>query len=134
MADQRRPRDRVQAAEMRAWAKDNGWPDLGTAGRLPPDVKAAFEEAHGAPVETEGDVSSMDESGLEDVPDPDPGDFEYGEPEDVLGPPANLDEARERAGRDPNARHLLNRQRGQRQRKTKPAADQPPVKITKAVR
>jgi len=134
MPDQRRPRDRVQAAEMRAWAKDNGWPDLGTAGRLPPDVKAAFEEAHGAPVETDDDVSAMDDSDLDES--------EFSAEEiaaaqeafaEAMAPPADLDEARERAGRDPDARHLLNRQRGQRQRKTKPAADQPPVKITKAV-
>src|SRR5277367_4257167 len=119
MADQRRPRDRVQAAEMRAWAKDNGWPDLGTAGRLPPEVRPAFEEAHGAPVETDEDVSAIDESDL-DPYEPEP----ENEPSDWPAPPADLDEARERAGRDPDARHLLNRQRGQRQRKAKPA-DQP---------
>src|SRR5271169_6688174 len=108
MPDQRRPRDRVQAAEMRAWAKDNGWPDLGTAGRLPPDVKAAFEEAHGAPVETDDDVSSMDESGLDDLTwEPPPGE-PFDQPGEMLAPPADLDEARERAGRDPDARHLLN--------------------------
>jgi hypothetical protein len=131
--DQRRPRDRVQTATMRAWAKDNGWPDLPDRGRLPPEVRPAFEEAHGTPVDEDADVSAMDETDLDDgfaemqanaaADDYDPAD---------LGPPASLDEARERAGRDPDARHLTTgRQRGQRQRKTRP--DQPVIKITKAV-
>ena len=32
-----------QSAEIRAWARENGWPDLGDRGRIPADAKAAFD-------------------------------------------------------------------------------------------
>jgi hypothetical protein len=128
MTDLRRPADRVQTAEIRRWAKDNGWPDLPARGKLPEEARAAFEVEHGAPVEQDEDVSSADDSDLEDPADP--GDFEYGDPPDILAPPADLDEARARAGRDPEPRHLV---RGRARRPPKPKDDQPPIKITKAV-
>jgi hypothetical protein len=134
MTDLRRPADRVQTAEIRRWAKDNGWPDLPARGKLPEEARAAFEVEHGAPVEQDEDVSSADDSDLEDL---DPAellaDLERSKAEDQdYAPPADLDEARARAGRDPEPRHLLTgRQRG---RRTKPPADdKPPIKITKAV-
>lgn len=30
-------------AEVREWARGNGWPDLGDRGRIPADAQAAFE-------------------------------------------------------------------------------------------
>jgi hypothetical protein len=33
------------AAQIRAWAKNNGWPDLPNHGRLPQDAIAAYHEA-----------------------------------------------------------------------------------------
>jgi len=130
--DQRRPRDRVQTAQMRAWAKDNGWPGLSDRGRLSPEVRSAFEEAHGAPVDEDADVSAMDEDGLE-ASDEEMAAFEAGiELGQAFPPPADLDEARERAGRDPDARHLL--KGGNRRGKPIPPRDkQPPPKVTKAV-
>lgn len=121
MPDQRRPQDRVLTASIRAWAKDNGWPDLTRNGRLPPGAREAFEQAHGQPVaQVDDDVSAMDESDLGD-------DDDYG---DLLPPPADLDEARERAGRDPDAAHLI---RG-RKRGSQAKAKEPPPKVTAAVR
>jgi hypothetical protein len=117
-------------ADMRAWARDNGWPDLSSRGRIPPEVRAAFQDAHGAPVDLdEDDLSALDESGLDDEPDSD-----WWEPE-APPPPATLDEARERAGRDPEPAHLTGttRRRGQRKPRS-PANEQPAPKVTKAVR
>jgi hypothetical protein len=113
-------------ADMRAWARDNGWPDLGGRGRIPPEVRAAFEDEHGAPVDVDEDLSSMDESGLDD----DPAFYEAAE-----APPATLEEARERAGRDPEPAHLTGTTHRRGQRKPRqPANDQPAPKVTKAVR
>jgi hypothetical protein len=119
----------VGNADLRAWARDNGWPDLGGRGRIPPEVRAAFEEEHGAAVDVDEDLSSMDESGLDD----DPMDLAFYEAPEA--PPATLDEARERAGRDPEPAHLTGttRRRGQRKPRS-PANDQPAPKVSKAVR
>ena len=132
MTDLRRPADRVQTAEIRRWAKDNGWPDLPARGKLPEEARAAFEVEHGAPVEQDEDVSSADDSDLDDLDDEVDLDLSGAGNALPVAPPADLDEARARAGRDPEPRHLLTgRQRG---RRTKPPADdRPPIKITKAV-
>ena len=131
--DQRRPRDRVQSAVIRAWAKDNGWPDISDRGRLSPEVREAFEQAHGQPVEVD-DMSALDESDLDDDGGPAiNAAMDDWEPGEVLAPPADLDEARERAGRDPEPAHL---RRGQgRGRKAEPRSreDAKPVKVTRAV-
>jgi hypothetical protein len=118
-------------ADMRAWARDNGWPDLSSRGRIPPEVRAAFQDEHGAPVDLdEDDLSALDESGLDE-------DMGYIQ---VIGladeaPPATLEEARERAGRDPEPGHLTGttRRRGQRKPRS-PANEQPAPKVTKAIR
>ncbi|MET9119882.1 Lsr2 family protein [Streptomyces sp. NPDC004528] len=34
------------ATTIRAWAKSNGWPNLSNRGRVPADVRDAFEAAH----------------------------------------------------------------------------------------
>ena len=38
-----------RAADVRAWAKENGFSDIGDKGRLPQHVIAAFEEAQDGP-------------------------------------------------------------------------------------
>jgi hypothetical protein len=125
MTDARTPASRVYTATVRAWARDNGWPELGDRGRVPAEATAAFEAAHGEPVDVEDDVSAMDESDLDDeevlvgaVVD-----------DDRMPPPSNLDEARERVGRQPGSAHLR-----KDRRKREPKPDQPPVKVTPAVR
>jgi hypothetical protein len=119
----------VGNADLRAWARDNGWPDLGGRGRIPPEVRAAFEEEHGAAVDVDEDLSALDESDLDDES---VWDAVYEAPEP---PPATLDEARERAGRDPEPAHLTSTTRRRIQRKRKPAPDeQPAPKVTKAIR
>jgi hypothetical protein len=32
------------SSEVRAWARENGWPSLGDRGRLPANAQAAFDE------------------------------------------------------------------------------------------
>lgn len=134
MADPRRPADRVESATIRRWARDNGWPDLPDRGRISPEVRAAFEAEHGGQVEELPDVSAMDEDGLDDVaPDLDgrPAAPDLGSGTEA--PPADLDEARQRAGRDPEPRHLVTG-RARRTRQPRPKPDRPPpVKVTKAV-
>jgi hypothetical protein len=144
VTDTRGPADRVESATIRAWARDNGWPDLKDRGAIPAAVRDAFEADHGGALEGAGDddddgVSVMDESGLDD----DTG-FSGGEPVphtagpagELPPPPASLDEARERVGRDPEAAHLV--QRRGRSARGKPRQDKPaeqaPVKVTRAVR
>lgn len=39
--------DAAQRRDKRAWAKANGWPDLGDRGRLPAEAEAAYAEAVG---------------------------------------------------------------------------------------
>jgi hypothetical protein len=36
-------RSSTSNAEIRAWARKNGWPDLGERGRIPADAQAAYE-------------------------------------------------------------------------------------------
>jgi hypothetical protein len=128
MPDTRSPRDRIASAEVRAWARANGWPDLKDRGTLPVEAREAFDAAHdgdGPDDPDGGDVSAMDESDLDDeevlvgaVVD-----------DDRMPPPSNLDEARERVGRQPGSAHLR-----KDRRKREPKPDQPPVKVTPAVR
>jgi hypothetical protein len=136
MADTRRPADRVQTATIRAWAKDNGWPDLPARGKLPEDARAAFEAEHGAPVDVEPEVSSADDTDLDDL-DFEPAPDRSGDGSEALAPPADLDEARERAGRDPEPRHLA-RGRGRGRQpgppRTRKDSQPPPIKITNAVK
>jgi hypothetical protein len=135
VTDQRTPAGRLQSAEIRDWARDNGWPGLSSRGKLPAEVREAYEAAHGGPaergydeLEDSGDISSMDDSDL-DILDPTPVPAAT-EPGEELAPPASLDEARERAGRDPEAAHL----RKSRGRAKAPAEAKPEIKVTKAVR
>src|SRR5579863_1169242 len=95
MTDTRTPASRVRTATVRAWAKDNGWSSLPARGRIPADAQQAFEAEHGRPVDLEDeDVSAIDDD-LEDLDEPGADDGEVLEG-DVLPPPADLDEARER--------------------------------------
>jgi hypothetical protein len=76
-------------------------------------------------LEDGGDVSSMDDSDLGD-----PAGTVNAPDGDDLAPPVSLDEARERAGRDPEPAHL-------NRRKTRTAREpkvKEPVKVTAAVR
>jgi hypothetical protein len=125
----------VGNADLRAWARDNGWPELGGRGRIPPEVRAAFEEAHGAAVDVdEDDLSALDESGLDEDEEAWSTE-EYMTPGQPEAPPATLDEARERAGRDPEPAHLTGTTRRRGQRKPRqPASEQPAPKVTKAIR
>jgi hypothetical protein len=115
VADTRTAADKVEAGRIRVWAQLNGWPQLGPSGRIPRAARAAWHD-RGA-----GD----DDPGPD--PDDDPGDGPGGE----LVPPASLEEARERAGLDPDAAHL----RGRGRRDGTPARkEDAPVRVTAAVR
>lgn len=135
VADTRRPADRLQAAEIRAWARDNGWPDLKDRGTIPVTAREAWEAAQDQAADGDGpdDLSELDETGLDDDELDgeryDGEDGEDGEVPDLLPPPADLDEARKRAGKQPGSAHL---RKNRRSREPKP--DQPPVKVTAAVR
>src|ERR1700683_4013337 len=118
-ADMRTAASRVQSAEIRAWAADSGWPELkGGGGRIPAEAIDAFGLAHGEPVDVEPDVSAMDEDDLDDEDDVRAAaaaraSIAAGEPIVDDFPPADLDEARRRVGRDPEPPPLL-RGRGRR--------------------
>src|SRR5579859_3441074 len=98
MPDTRTAADKLEAAQIRAWAQDHGWPELGPSGRIPAAARAAWADRDPA-----GD-DDPDPAGDDDGQDPGAGD-------DELGPPASLDEARARAGLDPDAAHLRGRGR-----------------------
>ena len=38
--------DGASAKEIRAWARENGWKDLGDRGRVPAEVREAYVAAH----------------------------------------------------------------------------------------
>jgi hypothetical protein len=138
MTDSRTAASRVQSAEIRAWAADNGWPELkGGRGRIPAEAIDAFGLAHGEPVDVEPEVSAMDET---DLDDPGFSDEEIAAAQEAftegMTPPADLDEARQRVGRDPEPAHLA-RGRGRGRPKgsgTRPKVTEPDIKVTKAVR
>lgn len=132
MADHRTPGDRVQAAEIRAWARDNGWPELTDRGKLPVTVREAWDAAQDQAADPDGpdDLSELDETDLDDEPGIDPFDPLLDDDGPGLPPPADLDEARKRAGKQPGSAHLTRGRRGKRE----PKPDQPPVKVTAAVR
>jgi hypothetical protein len=134
-ADTRTAASRVQSAEIRAWASDNGWPELkGGRGRIPAEAIDAFGVAHGEPVEEEPDVSAMDETDLDDEDGADPAG-QPAEDESASAPPADLAEARRRAGPDPEPAHLVRgRKRGSRPAARTPKAAEPDIKVTRAVR
>jgi hypothetical protein len=48
MADTRTLTDRTRSAEIRDWARDNGW-EVSGKGAIPKGVMAAFDAAHGGP-------------------------------------------------------------------------------------
>lgn len=107
----------MEAAEIRAWAQLHGWPELGPSGRIPRAARTAWH-----------DRGADDDPGTD--PDDDPGDGD-GDPGGELVPPASLEEARERAGLDPDAAHL--RGRGRRTAAVAKKEDAP-IKVTAAVR
>jgi hypothetical protein len=120
MADTRTAADKVEAAQIRDWARDNGWPELGGSGRIPAAARQAWHDR----VVEDGQDPPPAVGGY--LPDDDPGPGP-GPP----GPPASLDEARQRAGLDPDAAHL----RGRGRRAAPAAKDKDePVKVTPAVR
>jgi hypothetical protein len=139
-ADTRTAASRVQSAEIRAWAADNGWPELkGGRGRIPAEAIDAFGLAHGEPVEEEPDVSAMDETDLDgEIPFSDQALADYAEDLEAQGaaPPADLDEARRRVGRDPEPAHLVRgRGRGRKPASRTPKQPtEPDIKVTEAVR
>ena len=113
MADTRTAADKVEAAQIRTWAQRHGWPELGMSGRIPAAARTAWSQRD--PADDDLDL---------DLPDDDDGG--------QLGAPASLDEARARAGLDPDAAHL--RGRGRRRPDRAAPEDKPPVKVTAAVR
>jgi hypothetical protein len=132
VSDTRTPASRVYTATVRAWARDNGWPELGDRGRVPAEATAAFEAAHGEPVDVEDDVSAIDDDDLDDEPDEEP-IWISDAGQDPVPPPADLDEARERVGRVPGSAHLRKDRRTRAPRgEAKPK--EPAPKVTTAVR
>jgi hypothetical protein len=131
MPDSRTPASRVYTATVRAWARDNGWPELGDRGRVPAEATAAFEAAHGEPVDVEDDVSAIDDD-IEDEEDVLGGEEDVLEG-DVMPPPADLDEARERVGRVPGSAHLR-KDRRKRAPRGEAKPKEPAPKVTPAVR
>jgi hypothetical protein len=131
VTDTRTPASRVRTATVRAWAKDNGWPGLPARGRIPADAQQAFEAEHGRPVDLEDeDVSAIDDD-LDDLDEEiadDGGEVLEG---DVLPPPADLDEARERVGSRQGSAHL---RRGRKRGSREPKSSEPAPKVTPAVR
>jgi hypothetical protein len=134
MPDTRTPASRVRTATVRAWAKDNGWPGLPARGRIPADAQQAFEAEHGRPVDLEDeDVSAIDD---DDWVMDDPGALARDAladelVEELLPPPADLDEARERVGSRQGSAHL---RRGRKRGSREPKSTEPPPKVTPAVR
>ncbi|MCZ0981794.1 Lsr2 family protein [Streptomyces diastatochromogenes] len=45
-ATAKRTKVAANSGTIRAWARSNGWPDLGNRGRVPAVVRDAFEKAH----------------------------------------------------------------------------------------
>jgi hypothetical protein len=157
MSSLRSPAERLETAQIREWARENGWPDIKAQGKIPAAVRDAWEAARQQAgqrgyedIDGGGDLSGMDESGLDEIDLPDwvnapfmpglgPAVPQLTEPagqpppdDGELPPPASLDEARERVGRDPGAAHLIRRGKtGSRAREPKVSE---PVKVTKAVR
>jgi hypothetical protein len=145
VADSRSPRDRVQAAEIRAWARDNGWPALPARGKLPAATRQAFLAARGHNSVPGGGDDDDDDDGYSGVAESDFDDQDDDEAGELLDdedledaaeaqpPPADLDEARARAGRQPASAHLIRgRGRGKTARDAKPK--EPPPKVTTAQR
>jgi hypothetical protein len=129
VSDTRTPASRVYTATVRAWARDNGWPELGDRGRVPAEATAAFEAAHGEPVDVEDDVSAIDDEDWDDPElEPDTSLLDG----DVMPPPADLDEARERVGRVPGSAHL--RKGGKRAPRGEAKPKEAAPKVTPAVR
>lgn len=119
MADTRTAADKVEAAEARAWAQENGWPELGPSGRIPRAARQAWQAWR--------DRGGADDDG--ELEQDGGGELEQDGGE--LGPPASLEEARERAGLDPDAAHL--RGRGRRAAAVAKKEDAP-IRVTAAVR
>jgi hypothetical protein len=58
------------AAEVRAWAAGNGY-ELGTKGRIPEEVRAAFELARNQPADDDGETAEIGEpEALQEDPPP----------------------------------------------------------------
>jgi hypothetical protein len=115
--DTRTAADKAETARIRAWAQAHGWPDLKASGRIPRDARAAWHDR--------GDGDPDDDFPAAGDPDDD------GQDPGTIAPPASLDEARQRAGLDPDAAHL--RGRGRRRESTARPDDRP-AKVTPAVR
>lgn len=120
-----------RAAEIRAWAAQNGF-DISQRGAIPKGIVAAWESAAGHASTDDGDSEEdgpdWDSAAAELVADP-------GEPEPPPAareqPVASLDEARERIG-SRNRQPAWAREGGKRTR-ARPAAE-PKTKVTTAVR
>ena len=119
--------DRVANDEIRAWARQAGWPGISERGRIPAEVRDAYEAFHGVPAgpDPSEDGDPEDFSGADEPDDDEPVSRET---EDTRPPPpASLDEARARVKGDAPAAHLGKR------KKEAGGPKPPPIKITKAV-
>src|ERR1700734_1562758 len=136
--------ERARNTEIREWAVSAGWPDLPARGRLPADVVKAWEDFTGqAAAAPEGDpeadppeTAELDDSDLDSELDamagPEPGSGPPVIDTDAPAPPANLDEARQRAAKATPPPHLAGaNRRGRRGRKPKADAqpETPPDEI-----
>lgn len=112
---------RVRNREIRDWGRGNGWPSLDDRGRIPEELRQAYEVAH------PGGVTDVGISIIEPGP---PGQFDPSTPvaDDLPPVPRNLDEARQQAARLPGSAHL---KRTRRQREAK--QQEPDVKVTPKV-
>lgn len=129
---------RVKNREIRDWGRDNGWADLDGRGRIPEELRQAYEVAHPDGITDVGiDIIEPPAGSYPSFGDDDGEDLDISDliapppPGDYTPPPANLDEARDRAAKLPGSAHLRRNRRGSQ---AKPAGQtEPDIKVTPKV-
>lgn len=128
MADSRTAADKIESARIRAWAQRHGWPELGAAGRIPRAARDAWARRGGDDGQDPGPDDTDEPGDTDDLEDAGGADLE---------PPGSLEDARARAGLDPDAAHLGSwgrRRGGITAAARRQEQDTTPVKVTAAVK